>query len=205
MLNPHCLLCLVHALFGVILQAWIARWRTQYWQNWGLKKPTNAATFHSVSFSKPNPAWFGNVTPKNCVRFSKPIPVWFGKIKTDFARRRFQTKFRLVWKILMTIVNVLKIPNQIQFGLEKSLTKYSVEYCSEVSVEHSCPEDSKHSSFISVQHSSEYSVAHSCVISSWQTSSLHCSENSTEHSRHSSPFSVLQPSLNSSVHSWRDS
>ena len=40
----------------------------------------------------------------------------------DFARRRFQTKFRLVWKILMTIVNVLKIPNQIQFGLEKSLT-----------------------------------------------------------------------------------
>ena len=120
------------------------------------------------------------------VSFSKPIPVWFGKIKTDFARRRFQTKFRLVWKILMTIVNVLKIPNQIQFGLEKSLTKYSVEYCSEVSVEHSCPEDSKHSSFISVQHSSEYSVAHSCVISSWQTSRstlLQCSEDSTEHLR----------------------
>ena len=46
--------------------------------------------------------------------------VW--KEKNDFARRRFQTKFRLVWKILMTIVNVLKIPNQIQFGLEKSLT-----------------------------------------------------------------------------------
>ena len=168
-----------------------------------------AARFHSVSFSKPNPVWFGKVTPKNCVRFSKPIPVWFGKKKIDFARRRFQTKFRLVWKILMTIVNVLKIPNQIQFGLEKSLTKYSVEYYSEVSVEHSCLEDSKHSSFISVQHSSEYSVAHSCVISSWQTSrstSLHCSENSTEHLRprtswHSSPFSVLQPSLNSSVHS----
>ena len=35
----------------------------------------------------------------------------------------------------MTIVNVLKIPNQIQFGLEKSLTKYSVEYYSELSVE----------------------------------------------------------------------
>ena len=66
--------------------------------------------------------WFGKVTPKNCVRFSKPIPVWFGKIKTDFARHRFQTKFRLVWKILMTIVNVLKIPNQVQFGLEQSLT-----------------------------------------------------------------------------------
>ena len=62
-----------------------------------------AATFHSVSFSKPN-------------------PVWFGKKKIDFERRRFQTKFRLVWKILMTIVNVLKIPNQIQFGLEKLLT-----------------------------------------------------------------------------------
>ena len=81
-----------------------------------------AATFYSVSFSKPNPVWFGKVTPKNCVQFSKPIPVWFGKKKNDFARRRFQTKFRLVWKILMTIVNVLKIPNQIQFGLEKSLS-----------------------------------------------------------------------------------
>merc|ERR1712155_491397 len=88
-----------------------------------------AATFHSVSFSKPNPVWFGKVTPKICVLFSKPIPVWFGKKKTDFARRRFQTKFRLVWKILMTIVNVLKIPNQIQFGLEKSLTEYSVLNC----------------------------------------------------------------------------
>ena len=83
---------------------------------------SSAATFHSVSFSKPNPVWFGKVTPKNCVRFSKPIPVWFGKKKIDFARHRFQTKFRLVWEILMTIVNVLKIPNQIQFGLEKSLT-----------------------------------------------------------------------------------
>ena len=80
------------------------------------------ARFHSVSFSKPNPVWLGKVTPKNCVRFSKPITVWFGNIKTDFARRRFQTKFRLVWKVLMTIINVLKIPNQIQFGLEKSLT-----------------------------------------------------------------------------------
>ena len=80
-----------------------------------------AATFHSVSFSKPNPVWFGKVTPKNCLKFSKPIPVWFGKKKNDFARGRFQTKFRLVWKILMTIVNVLKIPNHIQFGLEKSL------------------------------------------------------------------------------------
>ena len=79
----------------------------------------SAARFHSVSFSKPNPVWFGKVTPKNCLRFSKPIPVWFGNKKIDFARRRFQTKFRLVWKILMTIVNVLKIPNQYQFGLEK--------------------------------------------------------------------------------------
>ena len=46
--------------------------------------------------------------------------VW--KQKNDFARRRFQTKFNLVWKILVAIVNALKIPNQIQFGLEKSLT-----------------------------------------------------------------------------------
>ena len=61
-------------------------------------KMCSAATFHSVSFSKPNPVWFGKVTPKNCVRFSKPIPVWFGKKKIDFARCRFQTKFRLVWK-----------------------------------------------------------------------------------------------------------
>ena len=102
----------------------------------------------------------------------------------------------------MTIVNVLKIPNQIQFGLEKSLTKYSVEYYSEVSVEHSCPEDSKHSSFISVEHSSEYSVAHSCVISAWETTrstSLHRSLNSTEHLmpayrgmlRHMGPEGVL--------------
>ena len=44
------------------------------------------------------------------------------KEKNNFTRRRFQTKFRLVWKILMIIVNVLKIPNQIQFGLEQSLT-----------------------------------------------------------------------------------
>ena len=72
-----------------------------------------AATFHSVSFSKPNPVWFGKVTPKNCVQFSKPIPVWFGKKKIDFARHRFQTKFRLVWDNLMTIVNFLKIPNII--------------------------------------------------------------------------------------------
>ena len=41
----------------------------------------HAATFHSVSFSKPNPVWFGKVTPKNCVQFSKPIPVWFEKKK----------------------------------------------------------------------------------------------------------------------------
>ena len=73
----------------------------------------NAATFHSVSFSKPNPVWFGKDTPKKCVGFSKPIPVWFGKKNWYFARRRFQTKFRLVWKKLMTIVNLMKIPNQI--------------------------------------------------------------------------------------------
>ena len=79
-----------------------------------------AATFHSVPFSKPNPVWFGKDTPEKCIGFSKPIPVWFGKKNWDFARRRFQTKFRLVWKNLMTIVNVMKIQNHIQFGLEKS-------------------------------------------------------------------------------------
>ena len=71
------------------------------------------ARFHSVSFSKPNPVWFGKETPKKCVGFSKPIPVWFGKKKWNFARRRFQTKFKLVWKKLMTIVNLMKIPNKI--------------------------------------------------------------------------------------------
>ena len=57
-----------------------------------------AATFHSVSFSKPNPVWFGKVTPKNAYNFpnqlqfglerkkmiledadSKPNSDWFGK------------------------------------------------------------------------------------------------------------------------------
>ena len=70
-------------------------------------------SFSVLSQTKSSLVW--KVTPENCVRFSKPIPVWFGKIKTDFARHRFQTKFRLVWEILMTIVNVLKIPNQITF------------------------------------------------------------------------------------------
>ena len=78
-----------------------------------LMRQCSAARFHSVSFSKPNPVWFGKDTPKKCVGFSKPIPVWFGKKKWNFARRRFQTKFRLVWKKLMTIVNLMKIPNQI--------------------------------------------------------------------------------------------
>ena len=51
------------------------------WVQPNKKKVCTDATFHSVSFSKPNPVWFGKVTPKNCVRFSKPIPVWFGKKK----------------------------------------------------------------------------------------------------------------------------
>ena len=33
----------------------------------------SAATFYSVSFSKPNPVWFGKVKPQKCIRFSKPI------------------------------------------------------------------------------------------------------------------------------------
>ena len=65
----------------------------------------NAATFHSVSFSKPNPVWFGKVTPKNCVRFSKPIPIWFGKKKNWFCKTQ--------------------IPNQIQIGLEN----FDDHYC----------------------------------------------------------------------------
>ena len=75
----------------------------------------SSARFHSVSFSKPNPVWFGKDTPKKCVGFSKPIPVWFGKKKWNFARRRFQTKFRLVWKKLMTIVNLMKTDNLLLF------------------------------------------------------------------------------------------
>ena len=62
------------------------------------KKGRREATFYSVSFSKPNPVWFGKVMPKNCVRFpnqfqfdlerkklilqdadSKPNSDWFGK------------------------------------------------------------------------------------------------------------------------------
>ena len=71
----------------------------------------SAATFHSVTFSKPNPVWFGKVTPKNCVRFSKPIPAWFGK-KNDFQDTDSKPNwdwFGTIW----TIVNVLKIPNII--------------------------------------------------------------------------------------------
>ena len=67
------------------------------WLGWVKLRPCNTAIFYSASFSKPNPVWFGKVTPKNCVRFSKPIPIWFGKKKIDFARRS---------------------PNQIQIGLE---------------------------------------------------------------------------------------
>ena len=37
----------------------------------------SAATFYSVSFSKPNPVWFGKGKPQKCVGFSKPITVWF--------------------------------------------------------------------------------------------------------------------------------
>ena len=85
-----------------------------------------AATFHSVPFSKPNTVWFGKVTPKKCEGFSKPIPVWFGKKKTDFAR--FLNQIQIGLEILMTFVKALKIPNQIQFGLEKSLFEYSVGY-----------------------------------------------------------------------------
>ena len=82
-----------------------------------------AVMLHLIQCPFLNQIQFGleKLHPILCM-ISKPIPVWFGKKKIDFERRRFQTKFRLVWKILMTIVNVLKIPNQIQFGLEKSLT-----------------------------------------------------------------------------------
>ena len=81
-----------------------------------------AATFCSASFSTPNPVWFEKVTPQKCVRFSKTSMALVWREKILFARHRFPTQFRLVWKIFMTIVNGLKIPSHIQFGLEKSLT-----------------------------------------------------------------------------------
>ena len=55
---------------------------------------SSQVTCYSAAFSKLNPVWFGKGLPKKCVGFSKPIPVWCGKAN-DFARRRFQTKFRL--------------------------------------------------------------------------------------------------------------
>ena len=78
----------------------------------------HAAIFHSVSFSKPNPVWFGKVTLKNCVRFpnqfqfglerkklilkdadSKTNSDWFGKFWWPLSMSwKFQTKFSLVWK-----------------------------------------------------------------------------------------------------------
>ena len=86
------------------------------------KHNCNAATFYSVSFSKPNPVWFVKVIPKHCVRFSKPIPVWFGKKKSWFCKTQipnqiqiglenfddhlsFQTKLELVWKIVRRTLN----------------------------------------------------------------------------------------------------
>ena len=97
------------------------------------------ATFHSVSFSKPNPVWFGKVTPKNCVQFSKPIPVWFGKKKlilqdadskpnSDWFGKfwwplsmswKFQTKFSLVWKNHWLLPTPWTL-NQFQFYYVKS-------------------------------------------------------------------------------------
>ena len=61
-----------------------------------LSLPNTAAKFYSVSFYKPNPLWFGKITPKKCVGFSKPILVWFGNKK---------------------IISKTQIPNQIQIGL----------------------------------------------------------------------------------------
>ena len=93
-------------------------------QMWEMGKSLHCSYISfSVLFQTISSLVWKRYTQKLCTIF-QTIPVWFGKITTDFARRRFQTKFRLVWKILMTIVNVLKIPNQIQFGLEKSLAEY---------------------------------------------------------------------------------
>ena len=57
-----------------------------------------AATFHSVSFSKPNSVWFGKVTPKNAKDFTNQFQ--FG----------LETK-KMICKT--------QIPNQIQIGLEQ--------------------------------------------------------------------------------------
>ena len=79
------------------------------------------AILYSAAFSKPNPVFcLEKLHPKNAKIFQTYSCLVWDEI--DFARRRFQTKCRLVCKILMTIKNVLNIPNQIQFGLEKSLT-----------------------------------------------------------------------------------
>ena len=76
-----------------------------------------------ISFSVQTGFGLEKLNPK--IAYDFPNQFQFGlEKKIDFARRRFQTKFRLVWKILMTIINVLKIPNQIQFGLEKSSASY---------------------------------------------------------------------------------
>ena len=56
-----------------------------------------AATFYSVSFSKPNPVWFGKVTPKKCFWFSKPIPLWFGKKKIDTDSKPNSDWFGTIW------------------------------------------------------------------------------------------------------------
>ena len=141
-----------------------------------------------ISFSAPfqtkyRLVWKSNTQKMRRIFQTNSSLVWK---KNWFCKTQIPNQIQIGLEILMTIVKVLKIPNQIQFGLEKSLFEYSVGYrsvgwsshtfrwtslhCSEVSVVHSCPEDSKHSSFISVEHSSEYSVAHSCIISSWQTS-----------------------------------
>merc|ERR1711994_678366 len=89
-----------------------------------------AVWLHFIQCPFPNQIQFGleKLHPKIAYNFSNQFQFGLERKKIDFTRRNFQTKFRLVWKILMTIINVLKIPNQIQFGLEKSLIEYSVEY-----------------------------------------------------------------------------
>ena len=86
---------------------------------------TGAVQLHFIQCPFPNQIQFGleKLHPKIAYDFAN-------QFKFDLERKNLilQTKFRLVWKILMTIVNVLKIPIQIQLGLEKSWIEYSVEH-----------------------------------------------------------------------------
>ena len=65
---------------------------------------------HFIQQPFPNQIEFGleKLRPTNPWNFPNLFQIGLKRKKNDFEGLRFQTKFRLVWKILMTIVNVLK-------------------------------------------------------------------------------------------------